>query len=180
MLMTTLAELVWSFFRVGLFGFGGGFAMIPLMQAFTVNDYHWLTYKQFSAAIALGQITPGPVAISATFIGYRAAGLPGAVVATVAVFAPSLLATYLLARFYLRVRANPVTQGMMHGVVPVIVALILSVAISLDQEAVTHVWQGLVLALTAVLAIKNRVPYVVLILGSTAAGVVMTLAGRHW
>jgi len=173
-------QLAWSFFRVGLFGFGGGFAMIPLMQTFSVDQYRWLTYKQFSAAIALGQITPGPVAISATFIGYRAAGMPGAVVATVAVFAPSLLAMYLLARFYLRVRANPVTQGIMHGVLPVIVALIFSVAVSLDREAVTYVWQGLVLAVTAVLAIKNRVSYGVLILGSTLAGVVITLAGRHW
>ncbi|HUW65195.1 MAG TPA: chromate transporter [Spirochaetia bacterium] len=178
--LVTLAELAWSFFRVGLFGFGGGFAMIPLMQKYAVNEYHWLTLKQFSAAIALGQITPGPVAISATFIGYRAAGVAGAVVATVAVFAPSFLAMYLLARFYLQVRANPVTQGIMHGVLPVIVALILSVAISLNQEAVTYVWQGLVLALTAVLAVKNRIPYGFLILGSMVTGIIITLAGRHF
>lgn len=179
MQLATLLQLAWSFFRVGFFGFGGGFAMIPLMQAFAVNQYHWLSYKEFSAAIALGQITPGPVSISATFIGYRAAGLAGAVVATVAIFVPSLLAMYLLARFYLKVRANPVIQGMMHGVLPVIVALILSVAISLNQEAVTSVWQGLVLAITAVLAIKNRVSFGLLILGSTLAGVVITLANRH-
>lgn len=180
MLSITLAELAWSFLRVGLFGFGGGFAMIPLMQAAAVNEYHWLTMKQFSAAIAVGQITPGPVAISATFIGYQAAGISGAVVATLAVFTPSILAMYLLARFYLRVRADPVVQGMMHGVLPVIVALIVMVALGLGQEGVASLWQVLVVAVTVLLAIRARVPYVLLILGSTVVGMVATLAGKHF
>ena len=76
-------------------------------------------------------MTPGPVAISATFIGYKVAGLAGALVATVTVFIPSLLAMYLLERFYLKVRGNQITQAIMHGVLPVVVAIILHVAVSL-------------------------------------------------
>lgn len=176
MLLVTLAELAWAFFRVGLFGFGGGFAMIPLMQAAAVNEYHWLTLRQFSAAIAVGQITPGPVSISATFIGYEAAGIPGAVVATLAVFTPSLLAMYLLARFYLRVRTDPLVQGMMHGVLPVVVALIVSVALSLGREGAASVWQVLVLIVTTLAAVRGRIPYVFLILGSTVVGMAATMA----
>ena len=90
--MTTLYNLAHSFLKVGMFGFGGGFAMVPLMQNVAVFQNSWLSPVQFAAAIALGQVTPGPVAISATFIGYKVAGFPGAVVATIAVFTPSLVA----------------------------------------------------------------------------------------
>ena len=129
--MSLLYELAHSFLKVGIFGFGGGFAMVPLMQSVAVSQTAWLSPAQFAAAIALGQITPGPVAISATFIGYKVAGFPGAVVATMAVFTPSLVAMYLLDRFYLKVRANHITQAIMHGVLPVVIAIILHVAISM-------------------------------------------------
>lgn len=179
-MLKTLFLLAWSFLKVGFFGFGGGFAMIPLMQDISVNQYHWLTHSQFSAAIALGQITPGPVAIGATFIGYKVAGFPGALVATIAVFTPSLVLMYLLARFYLEVRKSPVTQGVMHGVLPVIVALILTVAISLGEPAVHSFWQSMVIALVAVLAIKNKVNYGLLILGAMAAGIIFSLPGKYF
>ncbi|OLN28604.1 chromate transporter [Desulfosporosinus metallidurans] len=132
--MKILAVLAFSFLKVGLFSFGGGFAMISLMQNLAVGKNHWLTNSQFSAAIALGQVTPGPISISATFIGYKVAGLLGAFISTIAVFLPSLGAMYLLEKFYLKIRGNQFTQSIMHGVLPVIVALILSVAFSLGKE----------------------------------------------
>lgn len=167
--------LAYSFFRVGIFGFGGGFAMIPLMHDLAVNQNHWLSHNEFTAAIALGQITPGPVAISATFIGYKVAGFAGALVSTTAVFAPSLGAMYLLDRFYLKVRNSQITHSVMHGVLPVIVALILNVAISLGKPAIHSFWQSMVIALVAVLAIKNRFNYGLLIISSMLAGIVFTL-----
>lgn len=171
--MSILYELAHSFLKVGLLGFGGGFAMIPLMHNMAVQQNPWLTPAQFAAGIALGQVTPGPVAISATFIGYKVAGLPGALVATVAVFIPSLLAMYLLERFYLKVRGNQVTQAIMHGVLPVVAAIILHVAISMGQPAMHSWWQALTVAAVAALAIKYRMNYGLLIAGSITMGVLM-------
>lgn len=170
-----LYELAHSFLKVGIFGFGGGFAMVPLMQSLAVSQTSWLSPAQFAAAIALGQITPGPVAISATFIGYKVAGFPGAVVATMAVFTPSLVAMYLLDRFYLKVRANHITQAIMHGVLPVVIAIILHVAISMGRPVMHSWWQALIVVTVASLAISRRVNYGLLIAGSVILGVVMTV-----
>lgn len=102
-LIRELLVLFENFLWVGALGFGGGFGMIPLMKAVTLS-HHWLSIGAFDQAIAMGQITPGPVAISATFIGERVAGPLGALVATVAVFAPSLAFVALLNRFYGRLK----------------------------------------------------------------------------
>jgi chromate transporter len=172
--MSLLYELAHAFLRVGLFGFGGGFAMVPLMQSVSVFQNAWLTPAQFAAAIALGQVTPGPIAISATFIGYKVAGLPGAMIATAAVFTPSLIAMYLLERFYLKVRGNHITQAIMHGVVPVVIALILHVAISMGEPARHSLWQVITIVVVATLAIRHRISFGLLVTGSVAMGVLMS------
>lgn len=168
--MNIFYELAYSFLKVGFFGFGGGFAMIPLMQSMAVYHNEWLSSSQFAAAIALGQVTPGPVAISATFIGFKVAGPAGALVATAAIFTPSLLIMYLLDRFYLKVRGKEITQAIMHGILPVVVALILHAAISLGRPALHSWWQALVVVTVAVLAITRRTSYGLLVVGSIAVG----------
>ncbi len=171
--ISTLVHLAYSFLKVGFFGFGGGFAMIPLMQNIAVYQNPWLTQTQFAAAIALGQVTPGPIAISATFIGYKVAGFPGAVVATIAVFTPSLFLMLLLEMFYLKIRTSHITQAIMHGVLPVVIAIILHVAISMGQPAMHSWWQILIVITVAVLAVSRRVSYGILIAGSVAIGMIM-------
>lgn len=171
--INALVHLAYSFLKVGFFGFGGGFAMIPLMQNIAVYQNHWLTQSQFAAAIALGQVTPGPIAISATFIGYKVAGFPGAVVATIAVFAPSLFFMLLLEMFYLKIHTSHITQAIMHGVVPVVIAIILRVAISMGRPAMHSWWQALIVIAVAALAIRRRVGYGALIAGSVAVGTIM-------
>src|SRR5204863_5568717 len=89
-LLLTIASI---FLRIGTVTFGGGFVMVPLIEAEVVETHHWLTHQQFVEAFALGQITPGPVLITATFIGYHVAGTLGALVATVCIFLPSLCLT---------------------------------------------------------------------------------------
>ena len=175
--MESLLLLAVSFLKIGFFGFGGGFAMIPLMHDLAVGKNHWLTYSQFSAAIALGQITPGPVAISATFIGYKVAGIMGALVSTLAIFLPSLTAMYLLEKFYLKIRNNQITQSIMHGMLPIMVGLILNVAISLGKPAVHSIWQSVIVIVVTVLAIKKRFNYGFVIMGSMAAGILFSI---HW
>ncbi|MDR3568387.1 MAG: chromate transporter [Syntrophobacteraceae bacterium] len=176
--MNIFCELALSFIKIGFFGFGGGFAMIPLMQSVAVHQTGWLSPSQFGAAIALGQVTPGPVAISATFIGYKVAGLAGAVVATAAIFAPSLLCMYLLEKFYLKVRGKEITQAIMHGVLPVVAAIILIAAISLCRQSTHSVWQAGVIAAVAALAISRRVSYGLLVAGSMTVGIVMAFICR--
>jgi chromate transporter len=173
--MCILYHLGHAFLKVGLFGFGGGFAMIPLMQSEAVYQNYWLSPSQFAAAIALGQVTPGPIAISATFIGYKVAGVAGGVVATIAVFAPSLLAMYLLDRFYLKVRGSEMTQAIMHGVLPVVIALILIAALSLGRPVMHSWWQMLIVAVVAVLAVQRRASYALLVAGSVVVGVLTAL-----
>lgn len=173
--MTTLYNLAHSFLKVGMFGFGGGFAMVPLMQNVAVFQNSWLSPVQFAAAIALGQVTPGPVAISATFIGYKVAGFPGAVVATIGVFTPSLVAMYLLDKFYLKIRTSHITQAIMHGVLPVVVAIILHVAISMGQPLLHSWWQMLIVIAVTILAISRRVGYGALVAGAVVVGMLMVL-----
>ena len=171
--MSLLLHLAYSFLKVGFFGFGGGFAMVPLMQNIAVYQNPWLSQSQFAAAIALGQVTPGPIAISATFIGYKVAGFPGAMVATIAVFTPSLFLMFLLEMFYLKIRASQITQAIMHGILPVVVAIILNVAISMGRPAMHSWWQTLIVIAVAVLAISRRASYGALIAGSVAIGALM-------
>ena len=176
--MNIISELALSFLKIGFFGFGGGFAMIPLMQSVAVHQTGWLTASQFGAAIALGQITPGPVAISATFIGYKVAGFTGALVATVAIFTPSLVCMYLLEKFYLKVRGKEITQAIMHGVLPVVAAIILIAAISLGRQSMHSLWQAVVIVAVATLAISRRVSYGLLVAGSMAVGILMAFICR--
>lgn len=133
-MLSTAAELFSSFFQVGLFGFGGGFALIPLMRT-VVLGHHWLTPSQFLAAIAIGQATPGPVAISATFVGFRVAGLVGAFAATVGIFAPSVILTAALMAAYRYVRHYPAFHTVLRAVLAAVVGLIAGVTWKLGSLA---------------------------------------------
>jgi len=173
--MGILFLLATSFLKIGFLGFGGGFAMIPLMHDLAVVQNHWLTYSQFSTAIALGQVTPGPIAISATFIGYKVAGIMGALVSTLAIFLPSLTVMFLLNKFYLKIQNNQITQSIMHGMLPIMVGLILNVSISMGKPAVHSIWQSVMIIVVMVLALKRRLNYGLLLMGSMVAGILFTL-----
>jgi chromate transporter len=162
--------LFWGFLLVGLLGFGGGFGMIPLMKVLTFS-HHWLGLSGFDDAIAMGQITPGPVAISATFIGERVAGVLGAVVATVAVFLPSLAAVVLLTHGYVRLRARPGVPNVLHATLAGVVGLIAAVTLSLGEGLVRGVGEGLAVLLLAAAVWRWKLPYWGVLLGAGALGV---------
>jgi len=122
--MDNLWALALSCLRVGTFVFGGGLVFIPLMQADVVDRYGWLSQREFVDAVALGQMTPGPVLVTATFIGYKVAGLLGACVATICIFLPSFVMTILAARIVSRLRKNKRLQDFLWGVRAAIVGLI--------------------------------------------------------
>ena len=118
-------QLFLTYLKIGFFGFGGGYAMLSLIQNETVVRHAWITGAEFSDILALSQMTPGPIAInSATYIGYTVAGFPGAVAATSAVCLPCLLLMILITRFVLRLKDNPYLKGAIAGIRPVVIGMI--------------------------------------------------------
>ena len=130
--MTVLLQLFWSFFQIGLFSIGGGYAAMPLIQSQVVEQHGWLTMQEFVDIITISQMTPGPIAInSATFVGTRIAGLPGAIIATIGCVFPSCIIVLTLAWVYYRYRSLSVIQGVLGGVRPAVVAMIASAGLSI-------------------------------------------------
>jgi len=132
-----LLELFWSFFQIGMFSIGGGMAAIPLIQNQVVNIHQWLTLTEFTDLITIAEMTPGPIGInSATFVGIKIAGLPGAIVATVGCIFPSCIIVSLLAWIYFKFKELTVVQGVLSGLRPTIVALIASAGLTIFMLAV--------------------------------------------
>lgn len=125
-------ELFLSFFQIGLFSVGGGYATIPLIQNQVVDIHHWLTMTQFADITTIAEMTPGPIAInSATFVGTQIAGLPGAIIATVGCVFPSCVIVLTLAYLYYRFRGLNMVKGILTGFRPGVIAMITSAGISL-------------------------------------------------
>lgn len=125
-------ELLWSFFQIGLFSIGGGYAAMPLIQHQVVDVRPWLTMTQFADIMTIAEMTPGPIAInSATFVGIQVAGIPGAVVATLGCVLPSCVIVMALAYIYYRFRRLTMVQGVLGGLRPAVVAMIASAGLSL-------------------------------------------------
>lgn len=125
-------ELFWSFFRIGLFTFGGGYAALPLIQDIIVETNHWLSLTELTDLITISEMTPGPIAVnSATFVGMHIAGFPGALVSTLGCIFPSCLFIAVLTRIYYRYRNLAVIEGILNSLRPAIVALIASAGMSI-------------------------------------------------
>ena len=125
-------ELFWSFFQIGLFSIGGGYAAMPLIQNQVVDLQAWLTMTQFADIMTIAEMTPGPIAInSATFVGIQVAGFPGAVIATIGCIFPSCIIVLTLAYVYYRFRGLSIVQGILTGLRPAVVAMIASAGLSL-------------------------------------------------
>lgn len=125
-------ELFWSFFQVGLFSIGGGYAAMPLIQDQVVDIHPWLTMTGFADIMAIAEMTPGPIALNAaTFVGIQVAGLPGALIATIGCLFPSCVIVMTLAYVYYRFRGLSIVQGVLAGLRPAVIAMIASAGISL-------------------------------------------------
>jgi chromate transporter len=166
-----LGALTWVALKVGALSFGGGFVIIPLMQADAVHRYHWMTNAQFLNAVALGQITPGPVVQTVAVVGYAAAGVGGALLAALVAFSPSFVFIALGARHFGALRTNRVAQSFLGGAGPAAIGAIAGAAIPLAL-AISHVWQVAVLgaALVVIVGLRRSV-----VLTLVAAGVIGAL-----
>lgn len=125
-------NLFLSFFQVGLFSFGGGFAALPLIQSQVVDANKWLTLTEFTDLITISQMTPGPIAINAaTFVGIKIGGVLGAIISTLGCILPSCIIVSLLGLIYFKYKNLPLMQGILDGLHPAVVALIASAGISI-------------------------------------------------
>ena len=125
-------QLFISFLQIGMFSFGGGYAAMPLIQGQVVTLHQWLSMEEFTDLITISQMTPGPIAVnSATFVGIKIAGIPGAIVATLGCILPSCMIVTLLAKLYLKYRNMALLQGVLGSLRPAVVAMIASAGISI-------------------------------------------------
>ena len=144
---------LWTIFlRIGSVTFGGGLVTAPLIESEVVNTHHWLTHQEFADAFALGQITPGPVLITATFVGYRVAGTLGALVATISIFLPAFLLTIAAASSLRRFRNNKQVQSFLRGVAPAVVGLLVAAALSMGRAGI-HSWVGISIMLLSIVTL---------------------------
>jgi chromate transporter len=171
-----IGALAWTAFKVGALAFGGGFVIIPLMQADAVHTYHWMTNAQFLNAVALGQVTPGPVVATVAAVGYAAHGLAGGVLAASVAFVPSFSFVLLGGRRFERLRANENARAFLDGAGPAAIGAILGAAITL-ASALHEDWQFAILACAALALLAFRRGVVQTLMSAAALGVIAALAG---
>ena len=171
-----LLAVAWVALKVGALSYGGGFVIIPLMQHDAVHTYHWMTSAQFLSAVALGQVTPGPVVQTVAVVGYAAVGLAGGLLAALVAFSPSFLFVLGGARYFDRLRANDAVQAFLSGAGPAAIGAIAGAAVPLGL-ALAHLWQAGLLALAAIWLVGLRRGVFSAIVGSAALGVIAYAAG---
>jgi chromate transporter len=143
-----------TFLKIGLVFFGGGFVLIPILHHRLVGDLGWLTRQEFMDGVAISQLTPGPIAVLATFAGYRVGGVLGAIAATAALFAPAIVLMLVISRYYQRLRNIVVVKDFLSGIVPAVVGLIIAAAIALAPGSLSlHRPATIILAILALLAL---------------------------
>ena len=174
--MGGLAALAWVAFKVGALSYGGGFVIIPLMQHDAVVTYHWMTGTQFLNAVALGQVTPGPVVQTVATVGYAAAGWGGGLLAALIAFAPSFVFVIAGGPHFARLRTSTGIQAFLAGAGPASIGAIIGAAIPLGLE-LGHLWQLAILVLAAIWLLVLRKNTVISLVGAGALGVIAAFAG---
>ncbi|WFA08679.1 chromate transporter [Tissierella sp. Yu-01] len=133
--MSLLFDLFLTFFKIGAFSFGGGYAMLPLIEEEIIEVHNWITHTEFIDIIAISEMTPGPIAVnSATFLGYKVAGISGSVIATLGVILPSFIVMSIIFHFVYKFKNSPYIDWIFKGIRPVVLGLIASAAVSVAKS----------------------------------------------
>lgn len=169
-------QLIYVYLKIGIFGFGGGYAMLSLIQYEVVDHHQWLTLQQFTDIVAISQMTPGPIGInSATYIGYTVTGnVWGSIIATIAVCLPSFLLVLLISYFFAKFRSNKYVLAAMSGLVPMSVSLMGAAALLLMNEENFLDYKSILIFIAAfLLTWKYNVHPILMILLAGAAGLIL-------
>ena len=168
--------LIWTALKVGALAFGGGFVIVPLMQSDAVNTYHWMTQSQFLNAVALGQVTPGPVTQTVAAVGYSAGGIPAGLLAALVAFAPSFSFILFGAARFERLLLDERVTAFLAGAAPAAAGAIIGSAIPL-AAALSQTWQYALLAAAAIVLLALRGSVVLTLLAAGAVGAAAGLLG---
>ncbi len=171
--MTSLLAIAWIYFRIGLMFVGGGYVLIPLLNHIMVEQYRWLTLRQFLDGLALSQLTPGPLAMLATFTGFRAGGFPGAFVATVFIFIPCVVLMLIVGRNYNRLKKIDIIGSTLDGLLPAVVGLVAAAAWNLGVSSLTGMKEILILAVGFAIFKWTKIAPMFVILGSGIVGLLI-------
>lgn len=178
-------QLFLSFLQIGAFSFGGGYAALPLIRHQVVEANGWLQLSEFTDLITISQMTPGPIAVnSATFVGLKVAGIPGAVICTLGCVLPSCILVSLIAKLYLKYRSMDLLQGVLKGLRPAVVALIASAGVDIMASALNIGGEGriklqmaVIFAICLVLLRKKWNPILVMVLAGVMQVIYGTVSG---
>ena len=171
--MTSLFALAWIYLRIGMMFVGGGYVLIPLLNHIMVEQYRWLTLRQFLDGLALSQLTPGPLAMLATFTGFRAGGFLGGLVATVFIFLPCVVLMLIIGRNYHRLKNIDLIKNTLDGLLPAVVGLVTAAAWNLGASSLAGAQEFVLLALGFALFKWSKVSPMIIILGAGLAGILI-------
>jgi len=171
--MASLLILAWIYFRIGLIFVGGGYVLIPLLNHIMVEQYRWLTLRQFLDGLALSQLTPGPLAMLATFTGFRAGGFLGGLVATVFIFIPCVVLMLIIGRNYHRLKNIDFIKNTLDGLLPAVVGLVAAAAWNLGASSLSGVKEFLILAVGFSIFKWTKISPMVVILGAGVVGLLL-------
>ncbi len=172
-MMDILFKLSWVFLKIGAFTFGGGIVIIPMVENEVVNNYAWLTKAEFIDAVTLGQITPGPVIISATFIGYKACGILGAIVATSSVILPSFVMVCLATAAIKKFRENKILANFLRGARVAVIGMVFAAGVSIGRSSLVNIKTILIAAVSIICLFKYKVNPIWILIGAGIVGLVL-------
>lgn len=170
--MDILLKLFWVFLKIGTFSFGGGVVIIPLVENEVVMKYGWLTKREFIDAVTLGQITPGPVVISATFIGYKVYGIWGAIVSTVSVILPSFVMICLATQAIKKFQENKLLANFFRGARIAVIGMILQAGLSIGKSSLIDFKTIFIAGITLICLLKYKLNPIWILLGAGIVGLV--------
>ncbi|MBA7465666.1 putative chromate transport protein [subsurface metagenome] len=170
--MDILLKLFWVFLKIGTFSFGGGMVIIPLVENEVVMKYGWLTKREFIDAVTLGQITPGPVVISATFIGYKVYGIWGAIVSTVSVILPSFVMICLATQAIKKFQENKLLANFFRGARIAVIGMILQAGLSIGKSSLIDFKTIFIAGIALISLLKYKLNPIWILLGAGIVGLV--------
>ena len=170
-----LFTIYFAFFKVGAFTFGGGLAMMPMLQKELIEKKQWLTEEELIDYYAVGQSTPGIIAVNvATFVGYKRAGILGGIFGTLGIISPSLIIIMILANLINSISDYPIVQKALTGINVAVVALLTSVIINFAKKTIKNVWNAIFMLISFLLIFALKVPSFIVILFGLATGIILT------
>lgn len=171
--MRLLFELFLSFLKIGAFSFGGGYAMLPLIEREIVNNKGWITFTEFTDIIGISQMTPGPIAInSATFVGYKIGGIWGSIFATLGVVSFSFLLISIATHYIIKFKESKVMKASLMGMRPALIGLIIAAFLSLAKESYKDFKSIIISLIVAVMLLSKKIHPILVIVAAGILGII--------